>query len=320
MCLYPRMIKNPKYKANKKNGGIIPPITDKRLLDIQIPCGQCMDCRKAKANAWRIRIIQELKSGEPAHMVTLTLDTENLRALTTTLTGKGFTYGYSLDNALGKLSVKRFRERWRRKYKKSPKHWLITELGQTGTEHLHLHGIIWTAHPERIKEQWGYGFVFVGQYVSERTANYCTKYFMKRDATHPSYVPIVLTSPGIGRRFIGSNDANHARYKGASTRQYMVTRTGHKIYLPKYYREKIYTDQQREQLWLNTIEKQTACVQGVEYSLSQEHHTYFRALTGARSKNHLLGYTPSDQNAKDRENIKRQTIQRQRLDNETTPG
>ena len=32
MCLYPTLIKNPKYKPNKKNGGQVPPVLDKRVL------------------------------------------------------------------------------------------------------------------------------------------------------------------------------------------------------------------------------------------------------------------------------------------------
>ena len=32
MCLYPRLIKNRKYIANKKNGGNIPPVSDLRVL------------------------------------------------------------------------------------------------------------------------------------------------------------------------------------------------------------------------------------------------------------------------------------------------
>ena len=38
MCLYPRTIRNPKYKPNKKNQGTIPNCRDERLLWINIPC------------------------------------------------------------------------------------------------------------------------------------------------------------------------------------------------------------------------------------------------------------------------------------------
>ena len=32
MCLYPKLIKNKKYMSNKKNGGVIPAVSDERTL------------------------------------------------------------------------------------------------------------------------------------------------------------------------------------------------------------------------------------------------------------------------------------------------
>jgi hypothetical protein len=45
MCLYPRIIQNPKYKINNKNGGVIPPIYDDRITKVPIGCGKCMECK-----------------------------------------------------------------------------------------------------------------------------------------------------------------------------------------------------------------------------------------------------------------------------------
>jgi hypothetical protein len=39
MCLYPKLIKNRKYVANKKNGGNIPVPSDKRVLMVPVGCG-----------------------------------------------------------------------------------------------------------------------------------------------------------------------------------------------------------------------------------------------------------------------------------------
>ena len=49
MCLYPKQIDNPKFKSNKKNGGLIPTVNDLRTLKINIGCGKCMECMKKKA-------------------------------------------------------------------------------------------------------------------------------------------------------------------------------------------------------------------------------------------------------------------------------
>ena len=48
MCLYPKFIDNPRYRKNKKNGGIIPAVSDERVLLVPIGCGKCMECKKQK--------------------------------------------------------------------------------------------------------------------------------------------------------------------------------------------------------------------------------------------------------------------------------
>ena len=46
MCLYPKLIKNPRYKVTKKNKGIVPICNDERKKIIPIGCGKCMVCMK----------------------------------------------------------------------------------------------------------------------------------------------------------------------------------------------------------------------------------------------------------------------------------
>ena len=48
MCLFPKLIKNKKYIANKKNGGNIPPFFDDRVLHVSVGCGKCMECTKKR--------------------------------------------------------------------------------------------------------------------------------------------------------------------------------------------------------------------------------------------------------------------------------
>ena len=43
MCLYPKLIKNKKYIANKKNGGVIPAVFDNRVLLVPVKCNKCME-------------------------------------------------------------------------------------------------------------------------------------------------------------------------------------------------------------------------------------------------------------------------------------
>ena len=51
MCLYPRLIKNRKYIANKKNGGNIPPVSDLRVLVVPVGCGKCIECKNKRVES-----------------------------------------------------------------------------------------------------------------------------------------------------------------------------------------------------------------------------------------------------------------------------
>ena len=110
--------------------------------------------------------------------------------------------GIQESNAVATIAVRRFLERWRKKYKKSVKHFLITELGHNGTERIHLHGILFTKEKkETIQEIWKYGIIWIGQYTNEKTINYIMKYITKVDEDHKGFKAVILTSAGIGKQY-----------------------------------------------------------------------------------------------------------------------
>lgn len=106
MCLYPRLIQNRKYIANKKNGGVIPAVSDKRLLIVPVKCGKCMECMKAKTREWQVRLQEEIKKNEKAIFITLTFNNESLKNLCKNINLEG----YNLDNEIAKIAVRRFRK------------------------------------------------------------------------------------------------------------------------------------------------------------------------------------------------------------------
>ena len=162
MCLYPKLIKNRKYVANKKNGGIIPDVKDDRVLYVPVGCGNCIECRKKKKREWQVRLQEELKENKGL-FVTLTFSDEKLDELCREIKAKE-------SNAVATLAVRRFLERCRKETGKSIKHWLITELGHNNTERIHLHGILFTdKSKEWIEEKWKYGHIWVGDYCNEKT-------------------------------------------------------------------------------------------------------------------------------------------------------
>ena len=190
MCLYPQFILNRKYLPNKKNGGQPPLCVDERVKYVPVGCGKCVECAKQKQRNWQIRLLEEIKERKDGQFITLTFSNEQFKNLVEGKNTKGRKIckppeekGYELDNWIAKTAVRRFLERWRKKYKRSVRHWLVTELGHQGTENIHLHGIIFTdKSKEEIDKVWEYGYTWnesEKRKVGEDTVNYIIKYIGK---------------------------------------------------------------------------------------------------------------------------------------------
>ncbi len=294
MCLYPKLRKNRKYTKTKKNGGKIPEVKDKRVLYVPVACGNCMECRKANSREWQVRLQEDIREYKNGQMVTLTFSDESLEELEKGINGLT---GYELENEIATKGVRRFLERWRKKYGKSCRHWLITELGQTKTERIHLHGIVYTNENKKtIEKIWKYGNIHKGEYVNEKTVNYIVKYITKVDKLHREYKAKMLNSPGIGKGYTKRQDSNNNKYKEKETNETYKTRTGAKIGLPKYYRNNIYTEEEKEKMWLEKLDREERWVDKVKVSIKENEKEYEMLLKEARKKNKRLGYGNDEKN------------------------
>jgi hypothetical protein len=318
MCLYPQLIENSKYKSNEKNGGVIPRPTDERVLFVPVGCGKCMECKKKKANGWRVRLSEEVRSDKSGKFVALTFSDDSLKELCSRIEKNEVRAGrllersvnglegYNLDNEIATIAVRYFLERWRKKYKKSVKHWFVTELGQTKTERIHLHGIMWTnVDGVEMSKLWKYGILTIGKrkyfdgkqldwndlgYVGDDSVNYIVKYVHKQDLKHKNYLSKILTSSGIGKGYLDRSNAKGNVYNSEKTYEVYTARNGNKYSLPIYYRNSIYSDDERERLWLNMLDKEVRFVDGVEIDVSKGLDKYYEALEEARNKNVRLGF------------------------------
>ena len=117
MCLYPKLILNKKYSANKKNNGIIPTMMDERTKYVPIGCGKCIECMKQKSRDWQVRLTEEIKINKNGKFVTLTFNEESLTNLSNEI--PEWINENSRNNYIAKLAVRRFLERWRKKHKKA---------------------------------------------------------------------------------------------------------------------------------------------------------------------------------------------------------
>lgn len=324
MCLYPKMMLNRKYLPNKKNGGHVPAVKDNRTLYVPVACTKCIECKRAKARDWRVRLLEDIKTHKNGHMVTLTFSNDSISELTNeiqmkildkTLSLSKMTKnktrnkeidklrskinGYELDNEIATLAIRRFTERWRKQYKKTIRHWLVTELGHEGTQNIHMHGLVWTNEPfKEVEKHWKYGWIWKGDWVNEATINYTVKYIHKQDLDHLYYNPKVLTSNGVGNNYTTTGNYKRNEFNAENTRETYKTRNGHEMTLPIYWRNKIYTEEQREQLWIQKLNKQKRYVLGEEIDISQNLEAYWKALEYYRKINKQLGYNDDKHNWK----------------------
>lgn len=316
MCLYPKLIKNKKYVKNKKNGGVIPPVNDERVLWVPVGCQRCIECRKQKARGWQVRMLEDIKTNRNGVFITLTLSNESIKKIVEQCELQNIE-GYELDNEIATRATRMFLERWRKKHKKSLRHWLVTELGHDGTENIHLHGIIWTDEKwENIEKTWGYGFIWKGQYVNEKTVNYIVKYIHKVDEKHKEYNSKILTSAGIGSNYTNTKDAKINSYKGEETIETYRTRQGFKVAMPTYWRNKTYSEEEREKLWLIKLDKNERWVCG-EKVKADDTEQYYKLLEWHRRRNKVLGYG-DDKKRWDREvyeNERRKIMMARRIEN-----
>lgn len=274
--------------SNKKNGGVIPPVSDKRVLLVPVGCGKCMECKKQKAKNWSVRLQEEIRENKKGKMITLTFSNESVKKL---IKEKNLQLtGYNLDNEIAKIGIRRFLENWRKTHKKSIKHWLITELGQTNSERIHIHGILFTDNINDIKNKWKYGMVHIGEYVNEKTINYIVKYVNKTDEKHKYFESKIFCSSGIGNNYLKRIDSKNNKYKGDKTNELYITRSGAKLNLPIYYRNHIYTEKEKELLWLQKLDKEKRYVNGKEIDISDGEEEYYKVLEQERIKNKRLGY------------------------------
>ena len=104
-----------------------------------------------------------------------------------------------------------------------------------------MHGIFFGNNAaELVIEKWKYGYVFIGNYVNEKTINYISKYMLKDDINNREFTGKVLTSAGMGKQYFERGDWKFNRYNGkyvrktVATRKYLIAR---RKALRKYWRK-----------------------------------------------------------------------------------
>lgn len=216
-----------------------------------VPCGKCYACLYNKTSDWTLRLQIEYEKNQIPNtstlFVTLTYEDGSLP----TVTRSGITFGV-LNKRHIQLWLKRLRKRlepYRVRY------FLCGEYGPR-TLRPHYHAIIF-GYPfdlERAKEDivktWSKGFVVVKKVKSTHFA-YCAKYcssytLLPQHLRSKSFRPFLLCSrrPAIGSAYLTDNMVEFHRQTLINS----VRFDGIRRRMPKYYRDKIFDDDMKEEL------------------------------------------------------------------------
>lgn len=240
-CCIPLRIINPKYKKFVKH--CRDPTTevyqyeDRQDFYLDVPCGVCANCLKSRGTMWRTRLHEEWYSlsstaRQNSYFITLTISDDYINCDVAYL-------------------VRRFLERIRKKYKRSIRHWLITEYGDE-TKRLHLHGLLFDLPFDRhlLHKFWTFGFISYSL-ITARRISYVTSYVnksLKNDRIEdPRYHQKIFTSPGLGASFVSPSTIAHSKVDGHPV-PFMYNRSNHAVALPRYYRSKIFSEDDLEDL------------------------------------------------------------------------
>lgn len=249
----------------------ISPFTTKvNNQSMHFPCGRCEPCLRRRISGWSFRLMQEDKDATSAYFVTFTYDTDHVP-----ITPAGY---MTLNKRHIQLFFKRLRKSMYGNKKGNLKYYVAGEYG-TIKYRPHYHAILFNAdlyeligqeNAGRINNHspqldgsfqftcphWPYGSITVGR-VSEASVGYSLKYMLKpgriplhkKDDRMPEFQ---LASKRVGARYLDymtewHNADIYARY-------YIPLNNDAKIALPRYYKDKIYTKEQREHIynWLET--------------------------------------------------------------------
>ena len=65
-----------------------------------------------------------------------------------------------------------------------------------------------------------------------------------------------------GKQYFERGDWKFNKYNGKNTREYYVFKNGTRAMMPRYYRDKIYSEEEKELLWLQKLDKGDTWVMG----------------------------------------------------------
>ena len=109
--------------------------------------------------------------------------------------------------------------------------------------------------------------------------------FLNMTSRNPDYISIVLCSKGLGANYAKENQLKHKWDKEKTIITYKA-HNGQDLPLPRYYKTTIYTDDQRQLLWLYAEDKGVKWVKGFEViGANTVNKDYYERLLKEKNEN-----------------------------------
>jgi hypothetical protein len=206
----------------------------------KVPCSRCPECKKRRVSGWSFRLIQEYKICETAFFITLTYDTKHVE-----ITNKGFLN-------LNKKHVQKFFKRLRKAQfgnkKGNIRYYVAGEYGSK-TFRPHYHIILYNADINLISPAWNLGTVHFGT-VNEASVGYTLKYINKatKIPLHKNddrQKEFSLMSKGLGKNYLTPKMIKWHK-SILHERVYCNIPDNKKIAMPRYYKDKIYNEIEKQ--------------------------------------------------------------------------
>lgn len=210
---------------------------------IPFPCGKCYECLDRRIRGWAFRLIKQAESSDSAFFLTLTYHDSVIPL------------DENSQPTLYKKDVQLFIKRLRKAHPKTAKPIKYFAAGEYGskTDRPHYHIIMFNADKELVLQKWELGNPHFGE-VNEATIYYTLKYISK-GITVPCHEEDLrnsefqLMSKGLGENYLTPQMKRwHKNKKVINERLYIEFKDRHKSAMPRYYKEKIYTKLQRQQI------------------------------------------------------------------------
>lgn len=211
----------------------------KKGESMDLPCGRCYDCKKTRISGWSFRLQKEYERSTEGIFLTLTINPEHMN-----ISDKGLM-------TLRKQDVQAFMKKLRKLNQgRTLKYYACGEYGGK-TKRPHYHIILYNADPETIEKAWTKGEFHIGT-LTPASCGYTLKYISK-----PSRVPMwdgddrlpefSLMSKKLGDNYLTEKIKNW-HDADIMERMYVPYKDGKRLPMPRYYKEKLYTKEQREHI------------------------------------------------------------------------